>query len=120
MVAAHRPRPRFAQHFLVARGVVEAIAGLVRPAAGEVVVEIGPGRGALTEELLALVDRLVAVEIDRDLAALLRTRPDADRLDLIEGDILQVDLGEVLRAAGGGRLSSAGAPAEGRDRGSSR
>ena len=104
MVAAHRPRPRFAQHFLVARGVVEAIAGLVRPAAGEVVVEIGPGRGALTEGLLALVDRLVAVEIDRDLAALLRTRPDAERLDLIEGDILQVDLGEVLRAAGGGRL----------------
>lgn len=104
MVAAHRPRPRFAQHFLVARGVVEAIAGLVRPAAGEVVVEIGPGRGALTERLLALVDRLVAVEIDRDLAALLRTRPDAERLDLIEGDILQVDLGEVLRAAGGGRL----------------
>ena len=104
MVAAHRPRPRFAQHFLVARGVVEAIAGLVRPAAGEVVVEIGPGRGALTEGLLALVERLVAVEIDRDLAALLRMRPDAERLDLIEGDILQVDLGEVLRAAGGGRL----------------
>ncbi len=80
------------------------MAGLVRPAAGEVVVEIGPGRGALTEGLLSLVDRLVAVEIDRDLAALLRARPDASRLDLIEGDILHVDLGEVLRAAGGGRL----------------
>lgn len=104
MVNAHRPRPRFAQHFLVAREVIEAIAGLVRPAAGEVVVEIGPGRGALTEVLLASVDRLVAIEIDRDLAALLRARPAASRLDLIEGDILQVDLGEVLRAVGGGRL----------------
>lgn len=104
MVNAHRPRPRFAQHFLVARGVIEAIAGLVRPVAGEVVVEIGPGRGALTEALLAAVDRLVAVEIDRDLAALLRTRQDARRLCLIEGDILQVDLGALLRAAGGSKL----------------
>ena len=101
---AHRPRQRFAQHFLVARGVIEAIAKLVRPADDEVVVEIGPGRGALTEVLLAAVDRLVAVEIDRDLVALLRARPSADKLHLIEGDILQVDLGEVLRDAGGRRL----------------
>ena len=104
MINAHSPRLRFAQHFLVARGVIEAIAGLVRPAAGEVVVEIGPGRGALTEVLLATVDRLVAVEIDRDLVALLRARQDARRLRLIEGDILQVDLGKVLRDAGGCRL----------------
>ena len=104
MVNAHQPRPRFAQHFLVARGVIEAIAELVRPAAGEVVVEIGPGRGALTEVLLTSVDRLVAVEIDRDLVALLRTRQDVRKLHLIEGDILKVDLGEVLRNAGGRRL----------------
>ena len=108
MVDARRPRPRFAQHFLVAREVTEAIAGLVRPAAGEVVVEIGPGRGALTEALLAVVDRLVAVEIDRDLVALLRTRRGAGTLDLIEGDILQIDLREVLRAAGGCRLLMVG------------
>ena len=108
MVDARRPRPRFAQHFLVAREVTEAIAELVRPATGEVVVEIGPGRGALTEALLAVVDRLVAVEIDRDLVALLRTRPSASKLDLIEGDILQIDLREVLRAAGGCRLLMVG------------
>lgn len=108
MVDARRPRPRFAQHFLVAREVTEAIAELVRPAAGEVVVEIGPGRGALTEALLAVVDRLVAVEIDRDLVALLRTRPSASTLDLIEGDILQIDLREVLGAAGGCRLLMVG------------
>ena len=108
MVDARRPRPRFAQHFLVAREVTEAIAGLVRPATGEVVVEIGPGRGALTEALLAVVNRLVAVEIDRDLVALLRTRRGAGTLDLIEGDILQIDLREVLRAAGGCRLLMVG------------
>ena len=104
----HRPRQRFAQHFLVARGVIKAIAKLVCPAAGEVVVEIGPGRGALTEVLLASVDRLVAVEIDRDLVVLLRTRQSADKLHLIEGDILQVDLGEVLRDEGGRRLLMVG------------
>ena len=108
MVDARRPRPRFAQHFLVAREVTEAIAELVRPATGEAVVEIGPGRGALTEALLAVVDRLVAVEIDRDLVALLRTRRGAGTLDLIEGDILQIDLREVLRAAGGCRLLMVG------------
>ena len=108
MVDARRPRPRFAQHFLVAREVTEAIAELVRPATGEAVVEIGPGRGALTEALLAVVDRLVAVEIDRDLVALLCTRRGAGTLDLIEGDILQIDLREVLRAAGGCRLLMVG------------
>ena len=108
MVDARRPRPRFAQHFLVAREVTEAIAELVRPATGEVVVEIGPGRGALTEALLAVVNRLVAVEIDRDLVALLRTRRGAGTLDLIEGDILQIDLREVLQAAGGCRLLMVG------------
>ena len=77
---------------------------MVRPAAGEVVLEIGPGRGALTEVLLASVGRLVAVEIDRDLVALLRARQGARRLHLIEGDILQVDLGEILRTADGHRL----------------
>ena len=81
---------------------------MVRPTAGEVVVEIGPGRGALTGELLASVDRLVAVEIDRDLVALLRAHHSAGRLHLIEGDILQVDLGEVLRDAGGHRLLMVG------------
>lgn len=100
----HRPRRRFAQNFLVDKGVIRSIIGLVRPAAGEVVVEIGPGRGALTNGLVAALDRLVAVEIDRDLAAVLRERLGAKGLHLIEGDILEVDLGKVLRDEGGKRL----------------
>ena len=95
---AHRPRRRFAQHFLVDKGMVASIVGLVQPEEGAVVVEVGPGRGALTNLLVESIDRLVAVEIDRDLAALLRDRLGGSGLHLIEGDILQIDLGLIRNA----------------------
>lgn len=103
-MSSHRPRRRFAQNFLVDRGVIRSIIEFVRPKKGEVVVEIGPGRGALTNGLVAGLEHLVAVEIDRDLAAMLRERLGAKGLHLIEGDILEVDLGQVLRDEGGDRL----------------
>ena len=103
-MSSHRPRRRFAQNFLVDREVIRSIIGLVRPKKGEVVVEIGPGRGALTNGLVAGMERLVAVEIDRDLAAMLHERLGAKGLHLIEGDILEVDLGQVLRDEGGDSL----------------
>jgi len=93
----HRPRKRFGQHFLADRGVVRRIVALVEPEVGEVVLEIGPGRGALTGSLVAALPRLVAVEIDRDLAAALKDRFAEPNLRLIEGDILQFDMGEILR-----------------------
>lgn len=68
------------------------------------VLEIGPGRGALTDVLAALLPRLLAVEIDRDLAAALRSRLEEPNLRLIEGDILQLDMGALLREEGGERL----------------
>ena len=100
----HRPRKRFGQHFLVDRGVIGAIVALVKPAKGEVVVEVGPGRGALTNALVSALDRLVAVEIDRDLVAFLRERLGQTGLRLVEGDILKIDLGALLREEGGERL----------------
>ena len=103
-MSRHRPRRRFAQHFLVDRGTIGSIVDLVRPAEGEIVVEIGPGKGALTDALMARLQRLVAVEIDRDLAAMLRERHSAEGLHLIEGDALKVDLRQVLRDEGSERL----------------
>jgi len=89
-----RPRRRFGQHFLqpawTAR-VLEA-AGLGR---GDRVVEIGPGRGALTVPLSRTVAELVAVEIDRGLVAELRQRL-PDRVRLIEGDFLGMDADALL------------------------
>ena len=90
-----RPRRRFGQHFLVDRTVVRQIVDVIRPRADEGVVEIGPGRGVLTWPLSARLDRLVAVEIDRDLAEYLRGRISSPVLRLIEGDVLDLDLCKV-------------------------
>ena len=95
-------RKRFGQHFLVDRGIIEAIVAAVAPRAGDCLVEIGPGDAALTGPLLECAGQLTAIEIDRDLAARLRRRF-GSRLTLIEGDALAVDLGP-LAAAGPLRL----------------
>lgn len=91
MTAEWRPRPRkrFGQHFLEpawAARVVEAIG----PGADETFLEIGPGRGAITRRLAARAKRVVAVEIDRDLAAALRAEA-IPALTLVEGDFLAID-----------------------------
>jgi len=99
-----RPRRRFGQHFLVDGQALARIAELARPAPGEVVVEVGPGRGALTRALLQRLERLVAVEIDRDLVAHLRTELPDSRLRLVEGDILGLDLRRLLAEEAGERL----------------
>ena len=89
---APRPRKRFGQHFLRDPQVLRRIATAIAPRPGQRLVEIGPGRGALTDLLLDCGAELVAIEIDRDLAGLLRDRY-AGRTDftLIEGDALHFD-----------------------------
>ena len=94
----HVARKRFGQHFLVEPAVCEAIVQAVDPRPGQAVVEIGPGLGALTRGLLARCGRLVAVELDRDLAARLRRVPG---IDVVEADVLRVDLAELRSRAGG-------------------
>ncbi len=72
-----RPKHRFGQNFMIDQNLVAAVADAGEVAAGDFVIEVGPGTGTLTEELLARVGetgRVVAVEIDRDLAGLLRRR----------------------------------------------
>ncbi len=95
-------RKRFGQHFLIDRGVIEAIVAVVAPRDGENLVEIGPGDAALTAVLLNRVSRLRAIEIDRDLAARLRKRF-GERLELLEADVLSVDF-SLLAQAGPLRL----------------
>jgi len=96
-VSRHQPRKRFGQHFLADGSVVDAIVRAIDPRAGDALVEIGPGLGALTLPLLACVPRLTVVELDRDLALRLRRNP---ALDVIEADVLRVDFGALARAAG--------------------
>jgi len=99
-----RPRKRFGQHFLADQGIAERIVALVRPLPGDLVLEIGPGRGVLTQRLAARGGRLVAVEIDRDLAAYLCQRLAGPEFRLIEGDVLDLDLAQLLREEGRERL----------------
>jgi 16S rRNA (adenine1518-N6/adenine1519-N6)-dimethyltransferase len=92
-----RARKRFGQHFLEPAWVARLIAALA-PRADETFLEIGPGRGALTTPLSARCGRIVAVEIDRDLAAALTARLPSN-VDLVQGDFLQVDPATLLRSA---------------------
>jgi 16S rRNA (adenine1518-N6/adenine1519-N6)-dimethyltransferase len=90
-----RARKRFGQHFLEPAWVTRLIDSL-SPSADDVFLEIGPGRGALTRPLAPRVARLIAVELDRDLAELLPAKVPAN-VRIVQGDFLEVDLKELLR-----------------------
>jgi len=93
----HIARKRFGQHFLTDRAVIDAIVDAIDARPGEALVEIGPGLGAMTGELAERAGRLTVIEIDRDLAARLRKRPE---LDVVEADVLNVDFGALAAARG--------------------
>lgn len=87
--AATSPRHRFGQNFMVDRNLVTLIAEAGQLTQADTVLEIGPGTGTLTEELLARAGQVIAVEIDRDLAGLLRSHfADRSNFTLLEGDAL--------------------------------
>jgi 16S rRNA (adenine1518-N6/adenine1519-N6)-dimethyltransferase len=96
-------RKRFGQHFLHDPRIIARIVAALAPQPGEHLVEIGPGRGALTEQLLNFsCCTLDAIEIDRDLAAALRARfSDLPRAALHEGDALAFDFSALARERGG-------------------
>ena len=89
-------RKSLGQHFLGDPRILARIADALALTPDDVVVEIGPGRGALTAELLQRAGRVVAVEVDRQLAALLRERwAHEPRLTVVEADVLTVGLADV-------------------------
>ena len=83
------PRQQFGQNFMIVRNLVRIVADAAGICPGDCVLEVGPGTGTLSEEILARGARLVAVEIDARLAEGLRTRFGSnDQFILIEGDAL--------------------------------
>jgi 16S rRNA (adenine1518-N6/adenine1519-N6)-dimethyltransferase len=103
-MAKHRARKRFGQHFLSDPGIIDAIVRAVHPTADDVIVEIGPGQGAITDALARSAGHLHAVELDRDLVARLRRRyEDNPNVTVHEADALQFDfasLGDRIRVVG--------------------
>ena len=90
---------RFGQHFLSDPRILGRIADAASIGAGDTVIEVGPGRGALTSELAARAGRLIAIEIDRALAAQLRIQFAArPAVEIVEGDVLDQDLGALAGA----------------------
>lgn len=104
-----KPKPKLGQHFLTESHAIERIISALGNLAGRTVVEIGPGRGAITRELAARAARVLAVELDRGLAASLREKFSPDRVTVIEQDILSFDFAAAFAefcpdASGAGRL----------------
>ncbi len=97
MSAARRPLKSLGQNFLVDGNIIDKIIDSAHLVPEDAVLEIGPGRGALTELLVRQAGRLVLVEYDHALAAALKRRyQDDPRITVIDGDILAVDLEAIL------------------------
>jgi 16S rRNA (adenine1518-N6/adenine1519-N6)-dimethyltransferase len=94
-------RRGWGQNFLVNQGAADTIVLAFRPQAGDLVLEVGPGRGVLTGRLAGRVGGLVAVEIDPALACALREELRASSsVEIVEADVLKVDLRALLERLG--------------------
>lgn len=88
-------RKSLGQHFLSDRGILTRIVDALEPTADDTVLEIGPGRGALTEILRDRCRTVIAIEYDRALAAMLRETFEGSNVRVIEADVLETDLGTI-------------------------
>ena len=95
----HIPKKRFGQNFLTDQNVLHEIIRAIAPQPDDLMVEIGPGQGAMTRLLLAQLKHLQVVELDRDLVVLLKKQFSADKLQIHAGDALQFDFASIARAS---------------------
>ncbi len=93
----HHPKKRFGQHWLINKKILEKIKEVADLNANDFILEIGPGRGALTSKLLdSEIKKLHAIELDKDLINLLNNKfNDNDKFSLQQGDILSLNLDSI-------------------------
>ncbi|WP_394131308.1 16S rRNA (adenine(1518)-N(6)/adenine(1519)-N(6))-dimethyltransferase RsmA [Shewanella maritima] len=92
----HTARKRFGQNFLTNESIISRIVGAIAPDNDHVMVEIGPGLGALTEPVAESIDQLTVVELDRDLVERLESHPFLkDKLRIHQGDAMQFDFSQL-------------------------
>ena len=98
MIARHglQAKKKLGQHFLVDGHVLGKIIAAAKIGAGDLVLEIGPGIGGMTQALLGAGARVLAVELDKQLVPILREMFTGDNFSVVQGDILRVNLGELL------------------------
>ena len=94
----HKAKKRFGQNFLNDADIIDRIVRAISPKVGDKLLEIGPGLGAITEPVAELTDELNVVELDRELAARLKSHPFyGKKLNIFEGDALQFDFNEIIK-----------------------
>ncbi|HEY3327007.1 MAG TPA: 16S rRNA (adenine(1518)-N(6)/adenine(1519)-N(6))-dimethyltransferase RsmA [Novimethylophilus sp.] len=99
----HLPKKRFGQNFLNDPDIIRALVAAIRPEPDDLMAEIGPGLGALTQPLLKTLHHLHAVELDRDIVAWMQSHYPADKITIHNADALKFDfstLGNKVRVVG--------------------
>jgi len=105
LLRSHHPLKRFGQHFLTDPNIIKRIITSFNPRSDETIIEIGPGTGALTDQLVEQAGQLIAVEFDRELAPILEKRyRDHGNFTLVNADALEVDFCSLLNGAKSARL----------------
>ena len=93
-----KARKSLAQHFLISRNVLQKIVSAASLSGDDIVIEVGPGLGVLTRELVQVAGWVIAVELDNRIAELLKNKfVPAENLTVINQDILQIEPGELFR-----------------------
>ena len=90
----HQPRKRFGQNFLVDHQIINQIISTISPKNDDSIVEIGPGKGAITFPLLEYLDHLSVIEIDRDLVSMLELE-EQEKLTIYQSDALTFDFSQI-------------------------
>ena len=89
----HKARKRFGQNFLIDSQIIDRIIATIAPKSSDNLIEIGPGKGALTLPLLETIEQMKVIEIDRDLIAFLESQ-NHQNLSIIEADALKFDFSQ--------------------------
>lgn len=109
--ARHAPRKRFGQNFLHDTSIIRQIVDSIRLSRADNLLEIGPGLGALTEPLLAEVDGMTVIELDRDLASQLKINIGANshpNFSIVNANALEMDYRELAKTINKGKMRVVG------------
>ncbi|OGN01261.1 MAG: ribosomal RNA small subunit methyltransferase A [Candidatus Yanofskybacteria bacterium RIFCSPLOWO2_02_FULL_43_10] len=90
------PKKSLGQNFLINQGILDKIIQAVEVEPEDIIIEVGPGTGNLTEKLAKKADQVIAIEKDRRLIELLKEKFKDSNIEIVEGDALEVDIGNLL------------------------